>query len=248
MQFDLDIDRLSIEIGISSNRLSKDIETYSAISEIFPSLEVENCDVGLFGGTAINKIYFGKRQRLSYDIDIFAESPEKTLNVLKKAGATVKHTAIMPSNLKVRPTKLLYKGIVIDLVKAGRREVPRKMQAYDLLYYYKQLVPPIVVPSYSLEYLLAEKTMALLERNELKDVYDTWLGRSLLSNPETYVKHLKGIAKGRGVKDLEYFAGFQMANMLANIRYYENRSIEALDMASPSIMLKDIEAFLKDKL
>ncbi len=119
------------------------------------------------------------------------------------------------------------------------------MQAFDLLYYYKQLIPPIVVPSYSLEFLLSEKTIALMERNELKDIYDTWTGLKLLEDPAKYVRYLKKVAKKREIKDIAAYAKFHVESMLANIAYYKKKEVDVIDQAPTSMMLKDILAFLE---
>ena len=248
MRFDFDLDGLALETGISSDRLSKNLATYGAMSTLFPLLEVAGCEVGLFGGTALNKIYFGKKQRLSYDLDIFADGMEKARRVLEKVGAKKTYSGIMPANLKKPSIKMEYEGIRIDLVEAKEgKEKPKKMQAYDLLYYYKQPIPPVVVPSYSLEYLLAEKTVALLERNELKDIYDTWIGIQLLGDVKKYSGYLKDVARERKVRDVVAYADFHIANMLKNTEYYERRQIETLSKASPALMLKDIRTFIETR-
>ena len=245
MAYDLDLDRLALETGISSDRLSKNLATYGAMSTLFPMLEVSGCEVGLFGGTALNKIYFGKKQRLSYDLDIFARNADKALNALEKAGAKRKYSGIMPANLKTPSIRLEYGGIIIDLVEAKKGgEEPAKRQAYDLLFYYGRLVPPVVVPSYSLEYLLAEKTVALLDRNELKDIYDTWIGIQLLKDAKKYLIYLKAVAKERKIKDIAAYADFHITDMLKNTEYYEGRRIETLSKAGPTLMLKGIRTFI----
>lgn len=245
MQHNLDLDMLAIELKISTDRLSKNIATYTAMSELFPVLEVAGCEIGLFGGTAINKIYFGKRQRLSYDLDIFVYNYDKTMEVLKKNGAKIKYSGIAPMDKKAVSTRMGYRDIVLDIVNTKDEIRPRRLQAFDLLYYYGGLLPPVVVPSYPLEYLLAEKTMALLERNELRDIYDTWTGMSLLKNTEGYARYIKKAAKARGVKDIVMYATFQITNMLQNVSYYERKEIEVSNIhPNTPAMLKDIKAFL----
>ncbi len=244
MPFNFDIDALSIETGISSEKLSKNIIVYTAMSTVFPLLEISGCEVGLFGGTALNMIYFGKKQRLSYDLDIFSYSAS-ALSILKKAGAKVKYSGMMPANMKRPSARLDYSGAVIDLVNAEKgMEKPQKRQAYSILYYYRQLIPPVVVPSYSLEYLLAEKTMALLDRNELKDIYDTWIGCNLIEDTPKYARYLRAIAKKRDIKDIAAYADYRIAHMLNNIDYYEKKDIETINKASAFIMLKSIRTFL----
>ena len=245
MQHNLDLDKLAIELKISTDRLGKNIATYAAMSELFPALEVAGCEVGLFGGTALNKIYFGKRQRLSYDLDIFVYNYDKTMEALKKNGAKVKYSGVAPMNKKAVSMKMEYRDIILDIVNAKDEIKPMKLQAFDLLYYYDRLLPPVVVPSYPLEYLLAEKTMALLDRNELRDIYDTWTGISLLKNIEGYAKYIKKAAKARGAGDIVTYADFQIMNMLQNVSYYEKKEIEVSSIhPNTPTMLKGIKAFL----
>ena len=246
MQFDFDFEELATRMGIGEDRLRKNLATYSAMSELFPLLETTGCQVGLFGGTALNKIYFGMRQRLSYDLDIFAYSYRKTLAALGEKGAQMKFEGAFPKRKGLVSARFEYNSIILDVVDAaGIAEKPLKLQAFDLLYYYNQLVPPVVVPSYALGYLLAEKTMALLDRNELKDIYDTWNGMKLLKDVKQYVRSLRKAAKARGIKDIGMHADFQITNMLQNVGYYAKRQIEITDKsASTQEMLKDIKAFL----
>lgn len=244
MPFDFDLDAMALKTGISTDRLSANLSAYEAMSRLFPMLEAAGCAVGLFGGTALNKIYFGKLQRLSYDIDIFSYSMEKAMLAMKSEGAIVRYSGRMPANQKGVSVKMDYLGISVDLVASSFRERPAKMQAYDLLYYYGLPMPPIVVPSYTLEFLLAEKTIALIERNELKDIYDVWVGRSLVKDQAKYARRLTAASRRHGIRDIKSFSLAQIENMLSNSAYYENRSIEAAGRATASTMLKDIMAFI----
>ncbi len=244
MPNNINMNEFAIKLGISADKLGRNMAVYEAASELFPKLELAECKVGLFGGTALNKIYFGKRQRLSYDLDLFAYSYKRALKALADIGARIKYTGTFPGK-KVVSTRMTYKEVVLDIVDAkAALEEPRKLQLIDLLYYFGQLVPPIVVPSYSIEYLMAEKTMAMSDRNELKDIYDTWAGIKLLKVPDTYLNYLKRIAKDGGVKDVIGHLKHQLANMLANAEYYDKKRVEILDQPNPRIMLREIEAFL----
>ena len=245
MQYDIDLNELAIRLGIDATKVRKSLATYEAMGEIFPMLEKEGCRVGLFGGTALNKIYFGKKQRLSYDLDIFVYSYQKTLRVLKKIGAKMTFSGAFPGR-KVTSARMTYKDIVLDLVPIKKIfEEPEKLQLVDLLYYYGQLVPPIIVPSYSIEYLMAEKTFAMLDRNELKDIYDTWIGFRLLTNKRKYISYMNGIAKIRGIRDIIAYSDRQMAGMLANVEYYDKKYVDVTNQPNARMMMKDIKAFIE---
>lgn len=249
MQYNFNLEELAIATGISANRLKDDISTYSAMSEIFPALEASGCETGLFGGTALNKIYFGKLQRLSYDLDIFAYSHAKTLSKLEEIGAKTEFTGSFPKRKGTASARMSYKGIILDVVDARLvKEKPIKLQAYGLLYYYGQLLPPISIPSYSIEYLLAEKTLALLDRNELKDIYDTYTGIMLLKDVKAYKKKLSDSAKQSGIKDVAAYAEMQIASMLKNSAYYENKKIDIMQKVTAQEMLREIKRFLDTRV
>ncbi|MEM3181301.1 MAG: nucleotidyl transferase AbiEii/AbiGii toxin family protein [Candidatus Micrarchaeaceae archaeon] len=118
----------------------------------------------------------------------------------------------------------------------------RTLQAIDLLYYLGYLVPPVVIPSFSLEYLLANKTIAMADRNELKDIYDTWMGLRIVKNMQKYRKYLRIVAKERKVPDYRHYLRYQIKEiMLQNLNYYKKRSIDVVETPSTESMLKEIE-------
>ncbi|MHB1830301.1 MAG: nucleotidyl transferase AbiEii/AbiGii toxin family protein [Candidatus Micrarchaeaceae archaeon] len=247
MQYDIDTERLSMTIGIGKDRLDKDIETYVSMGKIFPFLEGKGLKVGLFGGTALNKIYFGKAQRLSYDLDIFCYSNKRTVEALKETGAKEKYTGMMPANRAAVSTRMTYGSIVLDLVDAAGKylpEEPKTLQAVSLLYYYRALVLPFNVPSYSLELLLAEKTFAMTERNELRDIYDVWTGMGIMKDKKLYLKYIKGSARRNGINDAIGYIDLGITLMLENVEYYGKRRIETTNARGAGAMLKDIKAFI----
>lgn len=249
MQYNINLDEVALTVGISTDKLEKSISTYSAMSEIFPALETAGIKTGLFGGTALNKIYFGKSQRLSYDLDIFAYTYAKTIKELERMGAKPVFEGNFPKKKGIKSTRMTYKGIVLDIVDAkSLKEQPTKLQAFDLLYYYGQLISPTTVPSYKLEYLLAEKTMAMLDRNELKDIYDMYTGIRLLKDIKTYQKNLMAAAKRQEIKDILAYADVQMHVMLKNSGYYRNKKIEVTDKATAPEMLREIKRFMDTRL
>lgn len=245
MPLDINLDEIAIRTNIATDKLHENLGTYDAMIRLFPALEVKGQKVGLYGGTAINKIFFGKRQRLSYDLDILCYSYDDTLKVLSKMGAE-KMPFAAPTT-ETRNARFHYMGIRLDLweVKGRHIEEPQKREVADILYYFGYLIPKMAVPSYSLEYLLAEKTMAMMNRNELKDIYDTWMGLQILKNRALYNKYLAAISKREELPDYEHYMKAQMHTIEESIDYYKNKRIEVLYQPATSAMIKDIKEILK---
>ena len=235
---EFDVDKIAMQTGISSTRIKDDLATYSVMSELFPKLEISNQNIGLYGGTALNKIYFGKYQRLSYDIDLFSYNYKETFDFISKLGAVL----VSKSNERER-CKFRFKGVDIDIWGVKSKEIlemPEKRELFDLLYYLGYLIPPLAVPSYSLEYLMAEKTFALADRNMLKDIYDLWRGFKVLENKNRYKEYIKKIGKLNKI-DLFSYAVNQIEFMLKNIKYYRKESIDILYQPDAEIMLNEIK-------
>jgi len=245
MPYNINFDELAIKTNIATDRLQNNIKTYDAMAKLFPALETEGQKVGLYGGTALNKVYFGKKQRLSYDLDIFCYSYETTLSVLKKHGATQVLAKMAP--MKIENTRFMFQDIRLDLweVKGKPIEAPQKREATDLLYYYNYLIPKIAIPTYSLEYLLAEKTIAMADRNELKDIYDTWTGLQILKDEAKYGRLLKLVSKKRGISDYLHYLRIQTYVINKNLDYYKEKKIDVLYQPDVGAMMKDIGAALK---
>ncbi|MEM3212055.1 MAG: nucleotidyl transferase AbiEii/AbiGii toxin family protein [Candidatus Micrarchaeaceae archaeon] len=240
MRSDFNFDEIAVKSGIASDRLREDLRTYEVMSTLFPAFEVSGLEVGLYGGTALNKIYFGSRQRLSYDLDIYCTSLTSAVRAVKKLGGSEVNAKEKFEEHERR--RLVLSGIAIDLWERKLPEKPLKLQAIDLLYYLGYLVPPVVIPSFSLEYLLANKTIAMADRNELKDIYDTWMGLRIVKNMQKYRKYLRIVAKERKVPDYRHYLRYQIKEiMLQNLNYYKKRSIDVVETPSTESMLKEIE-------
>lgn len=245
MPYNINFDEVAMKTNIATDRLRDNINTYDAMSKLFPLLETEDQKVGLYGGTALNKVHFGKKQRLSYDLDIFCYSYKATLKVLEKNGATLVPSSTLSA--KAKNSRYLFNNIRLDLWEADKKpiEEPKKRQATDLLYYFNYLISPLSVPTYSLEYLLASKTLTMAHRNELKDIYDTWIGLQLLKDEVEYRKYLKIICKKDGIEDFKHYMRSQIYLMSKSIDYYKEKRIDVLYQPSTGAMLKDISAALK---
>jgi predicted nucleotidyltransferase component of viral defense system len=69
------------------------------------------------------------------------------------------------------------------------------------------------VPSYSLELLLAKKTIAMLSRMVYKDIYDMWIGLQMMKETDRYAEYLKKLIRYEKtdasllLKQFEYYSG-----------------------------------------
>ncbi len=244
MPYNINFDRLAIATGIATDRLKAGLSTYDAMARLFPMLEVDGHEVALYGGTALNKVYFGKRQRLSYDLDIYCYSYESTLKSLRGYGAVEVPSHTFSKGQK--NSRFIFQNTRLDLWKAGgrRAERPAKRVAHDLLEYFNVLVPPVAVPTYSMEYLLANKTLTMAARAEVKDIYDTWIGLQLPRDDSKYQRYIRANAGAMGIKDYGFFIDSMMHTVRKNPGYYKDKRIDALHQPPVLAMVKDIAAAL----
>jgi predicted nucleotidyltransferase component of viral defense system len=140
------------------------------------------------GGTALSKVYFPGKWRLSEDLD-FTAIDESELLVLgtgvmyevpgiveKASGINIEMKGDPLANPEFFRGKIKYTGplsknnIKIEISrepfvgKVVRKSVPH---TYDY--------PKFVVKVYALENLLAEKMRAIIERGKIRDYYDVWM-------------------------------------------------------------------------
>ncbi len=139
------------------------------------------------GGTALSKIYFPGRWRLSEDLDftltdeislaeVVGELEEVPRKVENASGIAVTVRSKPFNNLNYVQSKLQFTGpisrntVKIEFSKEGfvgeivQRYVPQVFVDY----------PIFSVRVYSLENMLTEKMRALIERGKLRDYYDVW--------------------------------------------------------------------------
>ena len=79
--------------------------------------------------------------------------------------------------------------------------------------------------SYSLEYILARKTMAMLSRMVSKDIYDMWIGLPLVKDGAKYRKYVEALASIEGL-DLDYL----LASFEYSIKLGWNTEREKVDV------------------
>ncbi len=225
------LEDIVLKTGIDKDKLTKEIEVMEALQELTLIFANEGHKVALYGGTAINKIYFGEKQRLSYDLDIESFDYEKTLKLLERISDSQK--------IFSKAARFVYNGVQIDFTKAAKIEEPKVYSAKSLLNFFNYPVVSVNVPSYSLEYLMARKTVALLSRMVNKDIFDAWLGLELMKDKRLYKVYLHKLVVAEKI-DITY--------LISQLRFFSEKGyiggkslqIEALNRVSPSIMVRDV--------
>ncbi len=232
-----DLVPIAQKTGIDAEKLKMELELFVSMPEIFGIFERNNADVGMYGGTAINKVYFGERQRLSYDIDLFCYNYDKATSIMDKSAKRIVD--------KGGRAAYMYKSIRLDLWKIEKTpEKPQKLEARSLLTFFGYVMPPVLVPTYSLEYLLAEKIIALAERNLLKDIYDAWVGLHIVKDRQKLRNYLMSMQRKRKVDVLFMFDSV----IEKNLDWYKEKTIDAISYPEPKLMIKDVHAKLEELL
>jgi predicted nucleotidyltransferase component of viral defense system len=137
------------------------------IAELQDSIIVElskNFDFVLHGGTAVWRVYGGKR--FSYDIDIYHQNPEQ----IAKYFSSARISQVLKS--KVAPSKVLYLKIGNDV--ATELEASPIFNGVEVTEADFWLVDgsSIVVATLTPESLIEEKIRTFINRKMAKDLYD----------------------------------------------------------------------------
>lgn len=228
---------ISIKTGLEVDKLEKELAVIEAITPLFTALENGGQKTGLYGGTALNKIYFDAKQRLSYDLDIFCYSFNKTVTILKKIGAETR-------TLGNDRAGLYYKHVKLDLWSVKKTsEDPKKHEVKSILSFFGYRIPTVMCPSYSLEFLLAKKTIAMASRNLLKDIYDVWTGFQLLKNRRLFFKYLDMAETEENLDSARIFREI----VGKNTDYYKDKQVDTLNHPPADVMIWDIDKWLNQR-
>lgn len=182
--FDGYISRFVGETGISDTYIRYDIALTSFISLFFSIVKNSELDVILYGGTALNRGFFGEKQRLSIDIDLETRGNRKTL--VSKISGLLKEKGVdssIPKNSEGLIVASLENDKKVRIEIAGQKfKVEEKVIDLIPLSNYLNLPAAITynVKSYTLEYLMARKLYALSRRLIYKDMYDTYIGLGMV--------------------------------------------------------------------
>jgi predicted nucleotidyltransferase component of viral defense system len=194
-------DKIIATIAAGTNLAPEDIQYEVDMTELsgklFDFLKSENVKVYLFGGTALNKGFFGERQRLSRDLDIEVDKSQPFKKTILKFESCLIKAGY--SNIRVNENKMSYtiyvsemgksREIKIDLVQQQNKIKPVPLTLHSLLEYNGIPIKTVNVMSYPFEYLLAYKLNALARRMIYKDIYDSYTGLRLKFDRPTLVHY-----------------------------------------------------------
>ncbi len=155
--------------GITQDKLNVEANVIERLRELFNEPKL---DYALYGGTALNMVYFGKRQRISYDIDLKCANLEKCETEFDKI---FKHDIKTPKMHRFADKN----KINIDLSKKNVDAEPKRMRAESIPYHFGYTAYYADVLTYEYEVLFAEKILAFTNRGVPKDLYDVWVGKDL---------------------------------------------------------------------
>ncbi|MCU0798356.1 MAG: nucleotidyl transferase AbiEii/AbiGii toxin family protein [Candidatus Thermoplasmatota archaeon] len=182
MDFDRDMIRLiSRRTGLGLNYISKD----HRISMLLGALvEWDDVEFAIKGGTAINRLYLGKDQRFSEDIDADLFGPGRVkdrLGLIRKKMDGIEGFIISGPRMLYSTARFdaFYNNefdqkdrVMLDFNTGKDR--PFSSSKVERKVVLSTLTPtdPSLVPVYSFEDLIAQKLLAASNRLEGKDIYD----------------------------------------------------------------------------
>ena len=228
--------RIATKTNIATEKLEHEINLLQTMPVLFALLENNKQKIGLYGGTALNKIYYGKRQRLSYDLDLFCYNFKDTLKLLIENGAK---KSGLSSDARAA---LIYNDVKIDMWGVSKlEEEPKKLQVVSLLSFFDYPVVNSVAPSYSLEFLLARKLVAMSSRSLIRDIYDTWIGLQLIKNKKRFYHYLDREESGANLDVKKAFRDI----IMKGVDYYKGKTVDAIDAPTAERMIKEIAEMLE---
>ncbi len=157
-------------------------------------------DIALKGGTGIKKVYV-KNYRFSEDLDFTLMHKIRTIKAeirkaVKNAGEggvnflnDVRFTNTESGIRAVTYFSIIRRcsgtnmSIKIDITSTEREPILLPVRKKPVFHNYSDKLS-ILINTYSLEEIIAEKLRALFQRRRPRDLYDVWYFRSYLSKPE----------------------------------------------------------------
>lgn len=199
MEYDNEtIGRVAAKMGIDIKSIKYDIAMTELMNGLFYEMVKDGVEVYLYGGTALNRGYFGVAQRLSIDLDF--ETPARLFNtnlinikdILKGLGYRIKTTTHIGENNAAFYAEKDMK-IRIEMKKRDERKIKsQSLKLYPPVGFYGIPMTYSIAQSYEFEYLLAGKINALSRRTLYKDVYDTYQAFRILKDDKLLVRYIKG--------------------------------------------------------
>lgn len=175
---------IAIQHGLPLQFVIKEFHLFNMLSQVVAFTTKNNITLVFKGGTALSKVYLGKAQRFSEDIDFDLDiAIEKVMLFSKELASNLKEYSISEFR-KVHNTVQFYCNynnllggrdhIRIDI--ASKRIITSKplLMGQAVSEFTRSSVSGFYV--YTIEDLLARKMNALCDRAEGKDFYDVYMG------------------------------------------------------------------------
>ncbi len=196
--------------GIGLQYVMKEARVFDIWSKICPAILEKNildhATVICKGGTPLNKIFFGKVQRFSEDIDMDIFFKNKVEREYKIQFIKDNIISLLTSSYTI-PKEARKRNIILffcqfqneqnekDNVQLEFNIGEARTGQYEIASAKSAILPLSLdrIPVYSLDTLIAKKLKAFYERNEGKDVYDLYYGLQLGNNPEKIIPILKAV-------------------------------------------------------
>lgn len=178
---------IAIQHGLPLQFVIKEFHLFNVLSQIVAFTSQNNRKLVFKGGTALSKVYLGKAQRFSEDIDFDLDADiEKVMLFSKELAGTLKEYNITEFR-KVHDTVQFYCNY--DNLLGGKDHIRVDIASKPIItsksLVQKQAVSEFIGSSvsgfyvYDIEDLLARKLNALGNRAEGKDFYDVHIGLPL---------------------------------------------------------------------
>ena len=249
--------RIAFEKGMGKNYVCKEQRITEALTKIYIIFKNE---VVLKGGTAMNRAYIKENGRFSEDIDLDF--------INNDIEAAKRHICEMMKNLQgfiVEKPRLMKKTFRFDCYYKNELNHKDKIKiefylGHDSLIGKAEdiaIESPIlegqtnIMMTYSLESLIARKIVALLRREEGKDLYDLFFALKKSYNKKEMNKVLEGMCVFYAIDhgSIHKMLDEKFEKITANIKYIGNSTNHYLsnenNIAWP-IIAQETERMLKD--
>ncbi|MGI0045727.1 MAG: nucleotidyl transferase AbiEii/AbiGii toxin family protein [Nitrosotalea sp.] len=198
--------------GIGLQYVMKEARVFDIWAKISPAILSssisDHATIICKGGTPINKIFFGRVQRFSEDIDMDIFFKKKVQREDKIRFIKENIISLLESSYTI-PKEARRRNIIVFFCQFQNEQgikdniqldfnIGESRTGQDEIASAKSAILPLSidrVPVYSLDTLIAKKFKAFYERDEGKDVYDLYYGLRQNSNPSKIIPILKDVLK-----------------------------------------------------
>jgi len=209
------------KVGIGLQYVLKEARVFDIWSKICPAFLSEDiaskATIICKGGTPLNKVYLGKVQRFSEDIDMDIFFKDKKEREDKIQFIKDKIIPILNSSYTI-PKEARRKNIILffcrfkneigmnDNIQLEFNIGETKTGIDEIASAHSEILPLKLdnIPVYSFDTLIAKKMKAFYEREEGKDVYDIYRSLKLSNNIKKVIPILKDVLKTSGIDYVEF--------------------------------------------